>query len=59
MLLPGLNRVFNHQSFGLWPFKMLDCIHLGVMAPRVLHRSLERLRFDNRTLLLFISSSIH
>lgn len=38
MLLPGLSRVFNHQSFGLWPFKMLDCIHSGVMAPRELHK---------------------
>ena len=45
MLLPGLRGVFNHQSFGLWPFKMLDYIHSGVLAPRALHRSLERLGF--------------
>lgn len=30
---PRINGVFNHQSFGLWPFKMLDYTHLGLLSP--------------------------
>lgn len=59
MLLLGLSGVLKHQSFGLWPFKMLDDIHSGVLAPRALYRSLGKLGFDRGTLLGLISSGIH
>lgn len=46
-------------NFNLWPFKMLDYKHSGVLAPRALYRSLGGLGFDRGTLLGFISSGIH
>lgn len=59
MLLPGLNWAFNQQSFGFGLLKMLDYICSGLLAPRALHSSLERLGFDRETIMILISSGVH